>query len=185
MNFTASEVDEKTAVEDKSSSDQIGVTLHDVWDYNLREEFDKMLTLIDDYPFVAMDTEFPGVVVNPVGSFLNKEDFNYKQLYCNVNVLKLIQVGFTFVDSSGCLPPKNDIWQFNFHFDLDKDMFSEASIELLKTAGFNFDRHRNEGISMMEFGELLTISGLLADKRITWITFHSSFDFGYLIKSMS
>lgn len=37
---------------------------------------------------------------------------------------------------------------------------------------------------MENFGELLTTSGLLVDKRITWITFHSCFDFAYLIKAI-
>ena len=37
---------------------------------------------------------------------------------------------------------------------------------------------------MEDFGELLTTSGLLVDKSITWITFHSCFDFGYLIRSI-
>lgn len=37
---------------------------------------------------------------------------------------------------------------------------------------------------MEDFGELLTTSGLLVDKRITWLTFHSCFDFGYLIKTI-
>lgn len=37
---------------------------------------------------------------------------------------------------------------------------------------------------MEDFGELLTTSGLLVDKNITWLTFHSCFDFGYLIKTI-
>jgi CCR4-NOT transcription complex subunit 7/8 len=37
---------------------------------------------------------------------------------------------------------------------------------------------------MENFGELLTTSGLLVDRRITWITFHSCFDFAYLIKAI-
>jgi CCR4-NOT transcription complex subunit 7/8 len=68
------------------------VSLHDVWNSNLEEEFVRLRDLIDDYPFVAMDTEFPGVVSTPVGQFKSKEDFNYKQLLVNVNMLKLIQV---------------------------------------------------------------------------------------------
>lgn len=39
-----------------------------------------------------MDTEFPGVVATPLGTFKSKEDFNYQQVSCNVNMLKLIQV---------------------------------------------------------------------------------------------
>lgn len=88
-----------------------------------------------------MDTEFPGVVITPMGIFKNKEDFNYQQLLCNVNVLKLIQVGFTMVNKEGCLPPNHDIWQFNFHFNLNDDMFSNESIELLRSAGFDFNKH--------------------------------------------
>uniref|UniRef100_A0A914D0P9 poly(A)-specific ribonuclease n=1 Tax=Acrobeloides nanus TaxID=290746 RepID=A0A914D0P9_9BILA len=42
----------------------------------------------------------------------------------------------------------------------------------------------NEGIRMEDFGELLTTSGLIVDSKITWLTFHSCFDFGYLIKSI-
>jgi CCR4-NOT transcription complex subunit 7/8 len=68
------------------------VNLHEVWASNLEDEFAQLRDFIDDYPFVAMDTEFPGVVMTPIGQFKNKEDFNYQQLCCNVNALKLIQV---------------------------------------------------------------------------------------------
>ncbi|KHJ81059.1 CAF1 family ribonuclease [Oesophagostomum dentatum] len=71
------------------------VRIHDVWNSNVEEEFAKMRTLIEDYPFVAMDTEFPGVVATPLGTFKSKEDFNYQQVSCNVNMLKLIQL-FSF-----------------------------------------------------------------------------------------
>ena len=68
------------------------MTLHDVWAPQLEEEFARLRDFIDDYPYVAMDTEFPGVVNTPMGQFKSKEDFNYQQLMVNVNVLKLIQV---------------------------------------------------------------------------------------------
>lgn len=74
--------------------------------------------------------------------FRSKEDFNYQQLSCNVNVLKLIQVGFTLVNAQGQLPPNNDVWQFNFHFSLGDDMYSAESIELLRAAGFDFNKHQ-------------------------------------------
>lgn len=37
---------------------------------------------------------------------------------------------------------------------------------------------------MEDFGELLTTSGLICEAQITWITFHSGYDFGYLIKTI-
>lgn len=160
------------------------VTLHDVWAANLEEEFARLREFIDDYPYVAMDTEFPGVVNTPMGQFRSKEDFNYQQLFVNVNVLKLIQVGFTLMNEKGELPPNRDIWQFNLHFNPSEDMFSAESLELLRLAGFDFTKHQSDGILLEDFGELLTTSGLVCDPRICWITFHSCFDFGYLIRAI-
>lgn len=37
---------------------------------------------------------------------------------------------------------------------------------------------------MADFGELLTTSGLIVDHNITWLTFHSGYDFGYLMRSI-
>lgn len=160
------------------------VTLHDVWTTNLEEEFVRLRELIDDYQFVAMDTEFPGVTITPVGQFKSKEDFNYQQLTTNVNAMKLIQVGLTLVNEKGELPPDRDVWQFNMHFNLAEDMFSQDSVDLLKSSGFDFFKHHSEGILMEDFGELLTTSGLIVAPHITWITFHSCFDFAYLQKAI-
>lgn len=100
--------------------------------------------VVDDYPFLAMDTEFPGVVARPVGSFKNSGEYHYQTLrqasglprggsvFCetpvlltstarccrlNVDMLKLIQLGLTFTDAEGNLPRINGelcVWQFNF-----------------------------------------------------------------------
>lgn len=37
---------------------------------------------------------------------------------------------------------------------------------------------------MIDFGALLTTSALIVNEDVTWVTFHSCFDFGYLIKSI-
>jgi CCR4-NOT transcription complex subunit 7/8 len=36
--------------------------------------------VVDDYPYLAMDTEFPGVVARPVGSFKNSGEYHYQTL---------------------------------------------------------------------------------------------------------
>lgn len=38
--------------------------------------------VVDDFPFLAMDTEFPGVVARPVGNFKNSGEYHYQTLRC-------------------------------------------------------------------------------------------------------
>lgn len=54
--------------------------VREVWQENLEEEFDLIRDIVDDYPFVAMDTEFPGVVARPVGNFKNSGEYHYQTL---------------------------------------------------------------------------------------------------------
>uniref|UniRef100_A0AC35GNV8 Poly(A)-specific ribonuclease n=1 Tax=Panagrolaimus sp. PS1159 TaxID=55785 RepID=A0AC35GNV8_9BILA len=90
------------------------VKIRDVWKDNLEKEWERIRDIITDYPFVAFDTEFPGIVGTPTGAYQSKEEFQYNQIICNVNILKLIQVGFCLTNAKGELPPGGDIWQFNF-----------------------------------------------------------------------
>jgi hypothetical protein len=65
-----------------TSKTQGGETLRvrEVWRDNLDEEMDVIRGVVDDYPFIAMDTEFPGVVARPVGQFKNSGEYHYQTL---------------------------------------------------------------------------------------------------------
>lgn len=76
-------------------------------------------------------------------------------------------------------------WVFNFHFNLEEDMYAESSIELLKSSGCDFQRHQEHGIAPDAFGSLLTTSGLAFAPEVNWLSFHSGYDFGYLIKLLT
>ena len=157
--------------------------IREVWADNLEEEFALIRDIVDDYPYIAMDTEYPGIVIPG-------EMFNYYTIKSNVDILKLIQVGLTFSDKDGNLPrcgtDKDCIWQFNFReFNLDKDEHNQQSIELLQESGIDFKENNEKGIDSQLFGELLMSSGIVLNEDVHWLTFSSAYDFGYLLKLLT
>jgi CCR4-NOT transcription complex subunit 7/8 len=171
----------------KTPSGEI-LRLREVWQDNLEEELELIRDIVDDYPYLAMDTEFPGIVARPVGNYRSGE-FHYQTLRCNVDMLKLIQLGLTFSNSEGNLPKHGGelcVWQFNFReFKLSEDMYAQDSIELLKNSGIDFASNEARGIDVHRFGELLMSSGIVLSEEVNWITFHSGYDFGYLLKILT
>eukprot|EP00250_Pteridium_aquilinum_P015219 c22454_g3_i1 orf=84-911(-) len=165
--------------------------IREVWADNLEEEFELIREIVDEYPYLAMDTEFPGIVVRPVGVFKNSADYHYQTLRANVNMLKLIQLGLTFSDESGNLPRcgsgnEHCVWQFNFReFSLREDVYAQDSIDLLKQSGIDFRKNEERGIDSTRFAELLMSSGVVMNESMHWITFHSGYDFGYILKVLT
>jgi len=158
--------------------------IRDVWADNLEAEFKIIRELLLTYPYVAMDTEFPGVVAKPVGSFSTTHQFYYQSVRCNVNLLKIIQLGITLMNERGEVPDKCCTWQFNFRFSLTEDIYAQDSIDLLKNGGINFDYFASHGIDVSHFAELMLSSGLVLSEDVRWISFHSGYDFGYLIRAL-
>lgn len=162
--------------------------IRDVWKENLEAEMAVLRSLVERYPYIAMDTEFPGIVARPIGKFPSKADYHYQTLRCNVDMLKIIQLGITLADENGELAKVDgsvSTWQFNFRFNLDEDMYAQDSIDLLTKSGIDFLKHTTHGIDVFKFGELLITSGLVMLDEVKWISFHSGYDFGYLVKIMS
>ncbi|CAL9158975.1 unnamed protein product [Musa hybrid cultivar] len=158
------------------------VEIREVWSDNLEAEFALIREIVDDFPYVAMDTEFPGIVCRPLGCFRTSSDFNYATLKANVDMLKLIQLGLTFSDELGNLPTcgtdRGCVWQFNFReFDMQLDVFATDSIELLRQSGIDFKKNNDKGIDAHRFGELLMSSGIVLNDSIYWVTFHSGIYF--------
>jgi len=158
--------------------------IRNVWAENVEEEMAVIRELIETHPYVAMDTEFPGVVARPVSESFSP-DYHYKSLKCNVDLLKIIQLGLSFADSEGNFAKGCPCWQFNFKFNLQDDMYAQDSIDLLVKSGISFEDHATHGIDPLRFGELLMVSGLVLDDRVKWVSFHSGYDYGYLLKILT
>lgn len=160
--------------------------IREVWAHNLDEEFKTICQIIQQFPFVAMDTEFPGVVARPIGEFKSTADYQYQLLRCNVDLLKIIQLGLTFLDETGSLPDSGpSTWQFNFKFNLTEDMYAEDSVDLLQNSGIQFEKHEQEGIDPIHFAEIMLVSGLVLREPVKWLSFHSGYDFGYLLNLLT
>ncbi len=65
------------------------------------------------------------------------------------------------------------------------DVHAHDSIALLERAGLDFDAHSKLGIDTRLFAEMLITSGLVLDDDITWLSFHSGYDFGYLLRLLT
>jgi CCR4-NOT transcription complex subunit 7/8 len=158
--------------------------IRDVWASNLREEMRNIQRITEQYKYISIDTEFPGVVVTPLAN-ADQTSQQWNTIRCNVNILKIIQLGMCFCDQHGNHPPGVNTWQFNFQFDVNSDMYAQDSLEMLEKAGLDFDRHRTDGIDVNTFAELMISSGLVLNPDYSWIAFHSGYDFGYILKVLT
>lgn len=157
------------------------VRIREVWASNLQEEMHRISMLIDDYNYIALDTEFPGVVIRPIGL----PSLPYQAIRANVDMLSIIQLGISLSNADGISPDDCTTWQFNFVFDLSKDMYANDAIDLLKSAGIDFNAHLRDGIDPLMFGYFFTISGLMLNPNLKWISFHGAYDFAYLFKLLT
>jgi CCR4-NOT transcription complex subunit 7/8 len=56
---------------------------------------------------------------------------------------------------------------------------------MLKESGIDFEKFEKSGIDVYHFGELMMVSGLVLSDDVKWVSFHSSYDFGYLLKTLT
>ncbi|CAN1133985.1 Probable CCR4-associated factor 1 homolog 11 [Linum perenne] len=170
------------------------VAIRSVWADNLESEFSIIRDVVLDYPLISMDTEFPGIVMRAQGVEQSHRaqdpTVRYAILKANVDALKLIQVGLTIADKDGNLPDLGSgscyIWEFNFRdFDVSRDAHAHDSVDLLRRQGMDFEKNSKEGVEAVKFAELMMSSGLVLNDSVSWVTFHSAYDFGYLVKCLT
>ncbi|PPD81714.1 hypothetical protein GOBAR_DD21339 [Gossypium barbadense] len=102
------------------------VIVREVFADNLEYEFMLIQSALNNYPFVSMDTEFPGTIFKPDKNIvqLGNPEINYRFMKVNVDALKIIQLGLTLSDS--------------------EDWYDKESIELLKRQSIDFTRNKKK-----------------------------------------
>ncbi|XP_043705546.1 probable CCR4-associated factor 1 homolog 9 [Telopea speciosissima] len=173
------------------------IRIINVWSSNLEFEFERIAFASRCFPFVTIDTEFPGVVFHPTVDSANPKNTSrpldrYRALKANVDSLHLIQLGLTLSDLDGNLPDFGGgcsfVWQINFkEFDVSSDLHAPDSINLLRQQGIKFDKNREDGVDSTRFAELMLASGLVFYNTplFRWVTFHGAYDFAYLLKAIT
>eukprot|EP00043_Microstomoeca_roanoka_P015460 m.154958 g.154958 ORF g.154958 m.154958 type:complete len:265 (+) comp16264_c1_seq7:251-1045(+) len=154
----------------------------DVWAYNLEKEMINIQETAVHYPYVAMNTVFPGVVAKPLGEFESSSHLFLQEIVSNVNLMNMLQLGITLLDEHGNMAPRCSSWQINFRIDLSTDTYSQSSLDLLRSTGFDPRLNERDGVSHEQFASLLTSSGLIFSDEITWITFGGGYNMAYLLK---
>ncbi|KAI5950248.1 POP2 [Candida jiufengensis] len=158
--------------------------IKEVWASNLENEFHNLRNFINDKNstiYAAIHQETPGIVARAIGSFKTNTDYHFQTIRCNSDLLNLIQFSICFTKIKDSTVSQSIIWQFNFNYDLTKEMYNEEHLAMLSQQSINFSLHMTQGIKHFEFSELILDSGLLLDTSINWISFHSGYDLGYLI----
>jgi len=159
--------------------------IKEVWAHNLEHEFQTLRTFINDHTskiYIAIHQEIPGIVARPVGTFKSSSDYHFQTLRSNSDLLNLIQLSFCITKIKNNDITSSIIWQFNFLYDLAKEMYNEEHLNMLsQTSQINFQMHMAQGISHFAFAELIIESGLLLDESVNWISYHAGYDLGFFI----
>ncbi|VDD81009.1 unnamed protein product [Mesocestoides corti] len=132
--------------------------------------------------YVAVDTEFPGVVAKVFGEYVNTFEQAYHNIKVNIDMLRPIQIGFSFFGERGQCVDLVSTVQFNLKWNVDNETHAADSIQLLQDCGIDFYKLKRDGIELLEFAEAFLVSGLALNDQITWIGFHSAYDFAYMMK---
>lgn len=153
-----------------------------VWKDNLESEFRLLRELVETYNYVTVLLEFAGVTGRPIGQFLLALDFHYQTVRVNADLMLLVQLGITLSDANGNRPGGALVlWQFNFHYDLDDEMFASDAMDTLLKTGLNPMKHAADGVDPVLFALMLIESGMVLLSNVHWVLFHAGMDLGFLV----
>ncbi|CAN0903689.1 Probable CCR4-associated factor 1 homolog 5 [Linum grandiflorum] len=97
------------------------------------------------------------------------DDIRYSDLKCNVDRTHIIQLGVTL--SGLHRGAVFGTWQFNFEFDLDKDLRTKETITFPRGHGIDFEPHKADGINKTQFAAQNINLMARRTTPLIWVTF--------------
>jgi CCR4-NOT transcription complex subunit 7/8 len=169
---------------------------------NYETELDCIGFLLARYPYVAIDTEYPGTVHRPRPPWMAAErDLSPPERYAlvkaNVDEIPVVQLGITLCDWFGNVPTFADgdgrqhevAWEVTFSdFDVHRHRHAPESVAFLQSRGLDFDHARARGVSSAAFAAMLAAvlsSPAWRLEEVTWAAFGGAHDFAYLVKMLA
>ncbi|XP_034570048.1 probable CCR4-associated factor 1 homolog 11 [Setaria viridis] len=177
-----------------------GLAVTSVTAENFEAELDAIAALLQRYPIVVIDTEYPGTVHRPTAGRRECDvtpGERYALVKANVDELPAVQLGITLCDADGNVPVVaagadgracQRAWEFTFSdFDPVRGRHAPESVAFLTSQGVDFPAARLRGVSSSAFAARL--AAVLAPARLrgglTWAAFGGAYDFAYMIKMLS
>ncbi|XP_077530975.1 CCR4-NOT transcription complex subunit 7-like [Haemaphysalis longicornis] len=153
-----------------------------VWASDQDEELATTAHLVQKHRGVAIDTEFPGgrvvptvVPGSPNDPALEPPICQYPMLRGNANLLKLIQLGFSFLHEDVEPAPNLSTPQFVI-FNLEGDDHADYFFLSLAESAIQLGRHRRSAINPNEFSERGTRYGIVTSGGIKGPGFCGPYD---------
>ncbi|XP_034594611.1 probable CCR4-associated factor 1 homolog 11 [Setaria viridis] len=178
-----------------------GLQIRPVTAANYEAQLDAIGSLLTRYPFVSIDTEYPGTVHRPPPGRSENQLAPYERyalVKANVDELPIVQLGITLCDEYGNLPlvagsdgrPLELAREVTFSdFDARRDRHAPESVAFLPSQGVDFDQARKRGVSSAAFAAKL--AAVLSaqqqrqrDGELTWAAFGGAHDFAYMARDL-
>lgn len=194
----------KTEEKQNQTEKEKEILFRNVWEMNLEEEMEIISSIIDKFSYISVNTEFPGVVARPPNVLSKSKEKQYHMIKTNVDLMNPLQVSLCLATKDGVFVKYSDItkmlniqseidetkdyivvWQFHMKYNVQEDVYAKEAIDFLFKSGLKFEEYDKNGIEYKHFGEIMIASGLICNNNITWVSFHGSYDFAYLLKLLT
>ncbi|EZG70666.1 CAF1 family ribonuclease [Gregarina niphandrodes] len=154
-----------------------GCSVRQVWRGDLDVAMEDVRALTEKYPYVSLNVLWAGFVARPICC----HEYAYASVKDAVDLCDPLQIGLSFADSHGRKP--NYSVQFNLYFP--RNCLVQETMDTLISQGYDAAKAALHGIEANDFAEAMLTSELVTNEDIRWITYHGSYDLGFVYRALT